>query len=252
MKKNRQLALILCSAAALQAAILIPVIGNNNKPVAADETTHSVTLNNEALQAITYEDYSLALSHSGGDKKFQVPVDDGGYIEGALLFNDCGKQSVGTSLGSEFSMGVSTTDQYNFNFIFAAHHLLDFNVTFKVMIDGTASGSNCFTTYGKFTTLGDSTTSLYDKISSAEEDSDYYSSIIGLGDFWSHKETAAGGEYDGKITSNAGWSSQSGYTEFGGSTYNLMAINFRAVSDPLPSDMTIHFQIESLTLRYKC
>lgn len=88
--------------------------------VKADETT--LTLNNDQLKQIELEDINLKGEGEADDKAFRIELGGPRYIDGAILFRDCGHQFTGNTLGDPFGIdnrGISSINAYNFNIVFA-------------------------------------------------------------------------------------------------------------------------------------
>ena len=73
-------------------------------------------------------------SKDESDKKFTIDVGNGKYIEGAIIFRDCGYQYVGNNLLDAFGIkNTSNTSQpYNFNILFYLDKLSRFDIAYTV------------------------------------------------------------------------------------------------------------------------
>ena len=88
--------------------------------VKADETT--LTLNNDQLKQIELKDINLKGQGQADDKAFRIELGGPRYIDGAILFRDCGHQFTGNTLGDPFGIDnrdTGSTNAYNFNIVFS-------------------------------------------------------------------------------------------------------------------------------------
>lgn len=94
-----------------------------------------ITINKDMLYNAKLYDYrhpDKEYSKDESDKKFTIDVGNGKYIEGAIIFRDCGYQYVGNNLLDAFGIkNTSNTSQaYNFNILFYFDKLSRFDVAY--------------------------------------------------------------------------------------------------------------------------
>lgn len=94
-----------------------------------------ITINKDMLYNAKLYDYrhpDKEYSKDESDKKFTIDVGNGKYIEGAIIFRDCGYQYVGNNLLDAFGIkNTSDTSQaYNFNILFYFDKLSRFDVAY--------------------------------------------------------------------------------------------------------------------------
>ena len=96
-----------------------------------------ITINKDMLYNAKLYDYrhpDKEYSKDESDKKFTIDVGNGKYIEGAIIFRDCGYQYVGNNLLDAFGIkNTSNTSQpYNFNILFYFDKLSRFEINYNV------------------------------------------------------------------------------------------------------------------------
>ena len=110
----------------------------------AESIGGDVTFSSSDLKTIALEDIKLKGDSKPADKKFRLPLGNGKYIEGAIVFNDCGYQYTGATLGDFF--GINNTDTianaYNFNILFSMENTERITVNYSLR-SGTNDGSVC-------------------------------------------------------------------------------------------------------------
>ena len=99
-----------------------------------------ITINKDMLYNAKLYDYrhpDKEYSKDESDKKFTIDVGNGKYIEGAIIFRDCGYQYVGNNLLDAFGIkNTSDTSQaYNFNILFYLDKLTRFDIAYTVYSD---------------------------------------------------------------------------------------------------------------------
>ncbi len=92
--------------------------------IASADGTYSTTITSEMLSSTALETTSWTFSDKTveNEKKFRIDLGNEKYIDGALLYTDCGYQSVGSNLRNDFSIDNSangTSNNFNFNFYFS-------------------------------------------------------------------------------------------------------------------------------------
>ena len=124
--KKIELSALALSALTLCASV---VAFSASKPEIAvtgtEASTKSITITSEQLAATALSDLEGGQkdgNNAKGDQKFSIDLGGGKCIHGAVIFNDCGHQFIGNTLGEPF--GIDNTDQagknaYNFNFFFS-------------------------------------------------------------------------------------------------------------------------------------
>ena len=96
-----------------------------------------ITINKDMLYNTKLYDYrhpDKEYNKDESDKKFTIDVGNGKYIEGAIIFRDCGYQYVGNNLLDAFGIkNTSNTSQaYNFNILFYFDKLSRFDIAYTV------------------------------------------------------------------------------------------------------------------------
>ena len=149
LKSKKFVALSATLVAAITVGTVIATYSHNDLSdlSKASGTTKEVTLDNEALRRAVLEDYSFPDNRGEGapvmrpDKKFRLPLPDGGYIAGAVIYHDCGNQYIGTpeqtnaTLGDAFYMNsVSGNNAYNFNIAFALDNIDQIHYTYTATL----------------------------------------------------------------------------------------------------------------------
>ena len=136
---NNKKALILSSTLTLAVVgTAVGVFGSDFKAnfasVRADEVT--TVLNQAKLQSVLLSNYDL--KDKTGDKKFTIELDDGKYIEGAILMQNCQHQSTGATLGDYLTLDNSAQTGPNnasFNIFLNVHGIKHISFTWDVSFD---------------------------------------------------------------------------------------------------------------------
>ena len=124
MKSALKIGLLAVSLVSVTSALVVAAKDNNGAvavPGLADAEPSAV-VTAEMLQATELVDWDLKGEGEGHyDKKFRLNLSNGRYIDGGLIFNDCGYQSVGSTLGDPFMIDNTDTkaNAYNFNVLFS-------------------------------------------------------------------------------------------------------------------------------------
>ena len=134
MKTIAKLGLTSLTVFSTSLAIGVAVVSHQKENVIANASEVSVTTNitSEMLANTVLEDFDLGKENP--DKKFRISLPHGRYIDGALLFNDCSHQYVGSTLGDTFGIyannGRTSGDAYNFNVLFSIESTTGLSVNF--------------------------------------------------------------------------------------------------------------------------
>ena len=149
LKSKKFVALSATLVAAITVGTVIATYSHNDLSdlSKASGASKEITLDNEALRRAVLEDYSFPDNRGEGDpvmrpdKKFRLPLPDGGYIAGAVIYHDCGNQYIGTpeqtnaTLGDAFYMNsVSGNNAYNFNIAFALDNIDQIHYTYTATL----------------------------------------------------------------------------------------------------------------------
>ena len=98
----------------------------------------TATITSADLKNTPFEDYEIV--EGKHDKKFRISLPDDKYINGCIVFRDCGHQFVGSTLGDAF--GIDNTysgapkNAYNFNILFSFEHVTKITVDFRAIVSG--------------------------------------------------------------------------------------------------------------------
>ena len=108
---------------------------NEESLIIATEEANTRTLTSADLATATFTNYRHSTrSYTEGqyDKKFQIDLGEGKYIDGLLLFADCGHQSVGDNLSEPFVIDCSSEESnnaYNFNVLLSVKGIKEVSFT---------------------------------------------------------------------------------------------------------------------------
>lgn len=133
----------LAALAVIIGTLAVSVATNGINEVHAATVTETdgvktVTITNADLLATKLEDFTID-PKQGLDKKFRIALPDGKYIDGAVIFNDCGHQFVGDSLGDPFGIAAPSAAgayAYNFNILFSFEHVTSITVDLRASVTG--------------------------------------------------------------------------------------------------------------------
>ena len=140
MKRTLKIGLTALAAVSAIAAVGVAALGRHQSQLLRGAGVEkSITLDNDTLKTVALEDWE----HTAGkaDKKFTIPLANDCFILGAIIFNDCGLQSTGSSLGDPFGIdnsGSEDANAYNFNVLFS----FEGNVGMKATFDVTSNSNN--------------------------------------------------------------------------------------------------------------
>lgn len=123
----------LASLAVAIGAVSVSAVNNGVDHVRAVEITtlgrnKVASITNADLKSVALENY--VVKEGKVDKKFHIPLLEGNYIDGAILFNDCDRQEVGGTLGDAFGQHNTESDPqaYNFNIFFSFEHIVEVGI----------------------------------------------------------------------------------------------------------------------------
>ena len=247
MENKKQIALLLTTALlATSATFLIVAAPNRSENINVEATQTTTTISKEKLNSIDLIDYEIK-GHT--DKKFTITLDNGKYIEGAVLFGDCSYQSAPAKLGGMFQMDNSEQDgknNANFNFLFNVHGIItiQYNFTFsldKALVDDDQAFDTDYSI--KFAYEGRNS-SIYDELTSF----DYDKLVCGY---------TTGAIYDEggsqKQRMNNGESSKTiphSMTRTGTKDFSIVATQVNAFN--VPAGFIYYVQLNSIELTYSC
>lgn len=129
------------AALALSVGTLAVVAGTKGmeaaKPITVSAAIKSVELTAEQLRNVVLANH--VFQERKTDKIFRIPLDNGAYIDGAILFNDCENQYTGSTLGDAFGLHNPGPDSgtYNFNVFFSFQNVTDISVSADICSDHT-------------------------------------------------------------------------------------------------------------------
>lgn len=219
--------------------VLLAKVPTNKQFYEARADEKSITLDSTKLAAATFETLDLEQpGQANTDIKFRIPLENDCYIDGALVYSDCGHQYVGANLSEEFGLESTSNDAFNFNFLFSfekAVKNITVNYTYK---EGKLSGTSFAQRLrysnrtGEFYTL---VKENYSKIKTYPE-ADFYN-----------------GKSDGDAKSlNTSTTSDSIGCSAGGYTSPIVDFNLNTSSNLVPANDKVTFQITSITFTYEC
>lgn len=131
--------LLISIASVVTFALVAVVVATNQNtqslPSFADPAYKEETLNAAKLATCTFSAYKF--DNKNDSRKFTYSMPGGKFIEGAILFGDCGYQYVGANLSEPF--GINNTSGGNkdldFHIFFNAHGLTRAELYFDVKLD---------------------------------------------------------------------------------------------------------------------
>ena len=129
MQQKHKALLLFASVGALTVGVIALTGTHKNESTAIFAGTGSISLDSEALKGIALEDINLN-PDKADDKKFRIPLGEGKYIDGAIVFQDCGLQYTGDTLGDFFGIDNSSSpsaNAYNFQILFSLEHTSSFS-----------------------------------------------------------------------------------------------------------------------------
>ena len=215
----------------------------------------SITINNEALANAIYEPFEVIDNRFDNpevkqDKKFKIPLNNGQYILGAVIFNDCAYQSIGDDLSDPMYMDnyLSATQEnaFNFNIVFGFEHLtsVTLNYFFRIQ-DRYSSGFK-----------PDCELRFKNRDYSGTTDEDFYNDLTTAG-YKDILKTGSGSYYINTTSTFIDYSVNADchLTFTPASTdCNMLVIQltYSEAKDFLKVDQILMFQIESLTFNFEC
>lgn len=210
----------------------------------AKASTGSVTLNTkEKLQAVTFSE--LDLGAGSKDKQFQISLGNDKYINGALIFSDCGNQFVGDDLSDSFGLDVSKLSRddnaFNFNFLFSFEKNVTVAEIHFTVVDTTGAGTRYANrlrySSGIESDSSEFYTTLRNNLSKITSNNDSFFN----GEFAAHENTLSSTKtYD------------SLYREKGSYNNNtIIDLNFNS-RDYVPRGDIVTIQITSISFTYEC
>lgn len=234
------------AAVALSVGTLAVVAGTKGmdavQPITVSASIKSAELTNEQLRNVALVNH--VFQEGKTDKIFRIPLDNGAYIDGAILFNDCDYQRTGATLGDAFGLHNPGPDSgtYNFNVFFSFQNVTDISVSADICSDHTG-GTEKTLMMAKFARIDGN---FHDVLGATE-----YSTLVsraGSGVFYdaSDYNTSA-------ATLSAAHTSQSVYCERRDSNPNLAVFQFTyAEGYPIDNGNEITCAITNLSFSYYC
>lgn len=188
-------------------------------------------------------------------RQFVYSLPGGKYIQGAVLFGDCGHQSVGDTLADPMTMdnngGVDEKNAADFHILFSAHGLQYVSFTFD-MGNSVCPNKSSDVVYGaKFSTVCG--TSLYDGLSGRP-----YHGDDGIAEDYLRTDFYVTGDhsevslYDQKYQYTGVTYSYTRPAENTGKYGQLNAVAFYVNPYWIYSHATFTLTLKSITLRYTC
>ena len=122
MALSSRVGLIGLSVTAIAIGFAFATLSNNNNfgLISKADASYTKNVTTSMLLATNLSNYrhpKKTYEADEYDKRFSIALDGGKYIDGVLLFRDCGYQYTGNSLGEYFGMnsGGESANSYNFN-----------------------------------------------------------------------------------------------------------------------------------------
>ena len=146
-RKLKALLLSASVATTLTVGVIALAGAHKNESTTIFAGTGSISLDSEALKGIALEDINLN-PDKADDKKFRIPLGEGKYIDGAIVFQDCGLQYTGDTLGDFFGIDNSSSpsaNAYNFQILFSLEHTSSFS--FSVNEKASIGDSSIYTLF---------------------------------------------------------------------------------------------------------
>ncbi len=284
ISKNKKLvALSATLTVATTVGLVVAAYSSNNLKNLSKVSGDSIekTIDNNALSQVTFDSESLDIvdNRRGGteikhEKKFRIPLDNGKYILGALIYHDCGNQYIGTpdevnaSLGDALTMNNYLTEEekekeahgedpgrnkaaYNFHIAFALDNVdaFSFNYTALYSHDSESpEGETYFFHAIKIRQYDNDGTdnSFYNDLSTAgydsvlENNNDYYS-VVDKGPGIPSRWIEVNQLYNEDVTLNRGDNSA-----------NMVIIQFNDSGKNLDPGRKISFTLNKLEFTYHC
>ena len=237
------------AAAVLSSSAFLILAGTkgieNKEPIAIASAYKSVTLTNEQLRSVPLVHH--VFNGDKVDRTFRIPLGNEAYIDGAILFNDCSYQRVGSTLGDAF--GIHNTDSepnaYNFNIFFSFEHISEMRVnatvTSYVVDENSYERSQMMAKYAAINT------DLYSALSSTS-----YSQLVGPAGSSSFYMNGAPDYNYTNCTLNAASKEQGVSCQPHSSPLNLAAFQFTHDNNFIDNGNEITCTIQSLYFEYYC
>ena len=132
--KSKSLLLFAGISALSLSVAAVAINASKAKPltIVKSGNSKSVTFTSSQLKNVALEDIDLGGSN-GLDKKFRLPLENGNYIDGAIVFRDCGHQYTGSKLGDFFGIDnpiSAEANAYNFQILFSFESTVSLKVDF--------------------------------------------------------------------------------------------------------------------------
>ena len=227
---------------------------NNDEAVALPRLAAvqpEVTVTYETLQATPLVDWDLKGEGAGHyDKKFRLNLSNGRYIDGAIIFNDCGDQSVGPTLGDPMKLdntGNTGANAYNFNVLFSLQSTVEATFYFDLHRGGENLSSTSACLQVKHAKLkGDYHSSDFYTILESTDYADL-TKFAGQGYFYSDAE----GTYSTRTPNFT--TGDDGVLYCGASGYTIVAFQFTYDDDKLlPGKQWISCALEEIKFQFAC
>lgn len=197
----------------------------------------------EKLQAITFSELDLGATRK--DKQFQISLGNDKYINGALIFSDCGNQFVGDDLSDSFGLDNSeqtVSNAFNFNFLFSfENNITDASVNFTV-VDTLNATSTTYAYRLRFAyKVDDDSSQFYTRIKDNLNDITRYESGFFNGNYTAYTEKLSSTEQSKSISGDKGTHNHNTIVDF----------NFNS-QNHVPAKDKVTFQITSISFTYEC
>ncbi|MBE6134575.1 MAG: hypothetical protein E7179_01015 [Erysipelotrichaceae bacterium] len=245
MKRKQATLLTLVGVSAL--GLLAMVVGTHGRqliPSFAEPKDYDRNIGPTQFAGCTFEDYTF-----GGktdSKAFTYQMEDGKYMEGAILYGDCDHQSVGATLSQSFVLDNSDQGGANhadFHIFFSAQGITSASFSFDVELDKAPEvGQNIHVQASlKSSTLFSN--GLYSGLSGEAS----YSNITqGSGAFYN----AGSGSRDFYLT-NASKKLEDCSKEIT-DIKSANAVAFQVNAFNIPAGRTLTITLKSVTIKYTC
>ena len=246
--KAKFTALGLVSLFTFTVACGVAILSNNStfEPLIADgedPEEKEVTLEAAELSAVSFSDHDFGRAkqetNNKGDQEFRINLANGNYIDGALIFSDCGHCNIGNTLGDVFQLDNSLQDSgnsFNFNFFFNVRGIKQATIYYTSTITGEPFVVSNFVRI---------------RLRAAALDTDFYSALAHNYDTYKQDSNAIYPNTTDISYSNSDiWEGDCTMPLTTSFTKDLL--NFHINGDAVPAGRIVSLQITKIVLKYDC
>lgn len=226
---------------------------------------NSITLDSEALQQATLSTLEVPDNRNKTvvmkeDRQFRIPLPNGKYVSGAVIFNDCGHQYIGNNLAEPFGINndTDTGQAFNFHFVFSLQHIKSISIKFTGKMTTSSADTDAQNFYIRTKTksfdpyfatekafhdhLQDEDNGGYINLLANDTANNYYDYVTHAWDVSEDKWSVGVNSSENTFTDN-----------FNGNQYQLAVVQIQNESSlSIKKDRDFQFAIESITFDYYC